>query len=82
MWGRCGEEGLSTVKTPAPARHGHQGKKGIDWREKGTTGGWYLPACWSWAAEKDGLSWCPVLNHLHLPSSLKEGAQVGPLMSR
>lgn len=81
VWGRVVRK-RAYSQDPCPSQTWSPGKKGIDWREKGTTGGWYLPACWGWALQKDGLSWCPVPKPLHLPSSrLKEGV-VGPLMSR
>lgn len=68
---------------PCPSQTWSPGKKGIGWREKGITGGWFPPACWGWAPQKDVLSWCPVPEALHLPSSrLKKEGVVGPLTSR
>lgn len=82
VWGRVVRK-RAYSRDPCPSQTWSPGKKGIGWREKGTTGGWYPPACWGWAPQEDVLSWCPVPEPLHLPSSrLKKESVVGPLMSR
>ena len=56
-------------------------EEGYRLKRKGTTGGWYPPACRGWAPQKDVLSCCPVPEPLHLASSrFKKEGVVGPLM--
>lgn len=76
-WG--GEE-ESTQPGPLPRPDMVTREEGPRLKRKGTTGGWYPPACQGWAPQKDVLSCCPVPEPLHLPSShFKKEGVVGPL---